>query len=138
MPTEETRAVLERAMSFTPGDYEALGRELIADDIVNHGPEGDDHGRAEWMQRQRAIDAFTDREAGYDVTFADGDICGFRYRFTGAHTGQHDDIGLPPTGERISITGVTIFRVADGKIVESWAQPDRLALIQQLGVRIGV
>ncbi|MBN1934516.1 MAG: ester cyclase [Anaerolineae bacterium] len=42
--------------------------------------------------------------------------------------------GLPPTGKPITNSGINIFRVADGKIVEVWDIFDRLWEWQQLGV----
>jgi predicted ester cyclase len=42
-------------------------------------------------------------------------------------------MGMPPTGKRISVTGIDIFRFEGGKIVEHWNQSDMLGLLQQLG-----
>lgn len=47
---------------------------------------------------------------------------------------QHETfMGIPPTGRRVTITGIDIARLAEGKIVEQWAEMDTLGLIQQLG-----
>jgi predicted ester cyclase len=51
---------------------------------------------------------------------------------TGTHTGEL--MGVPPTGKRLEMTGIVIYRIAGGKIVERWAQHDVLGLMQQLGV----
>lgn len=50
---------------------------------------------------------------------------------TGVHTGEF--LGIPPTGRRVSMSGIAIHRVQDGRIVEHWAQIDALGLLQQLG-----
>ena len=42
-------------------------------------------------------------------------------------------LGIAPTGKRGSFSGIVIFRVADGKIIERWAQLDNLSVLQQLG-----
>jgi predicted ester cyclase len=42
-------------------------------------------------------------------------------------------MGLPPTGRRVEIAGITIDRIADGKIAESWTCFDTLGMMQQLG-----
>jgi len=55
-----------------------------------------------------------------------------RWSITGTHGGEL--AGIPPTGRRISITGISIARVANGKITESWNNWDALGLMQQLGV----
>jgi predicted ester cyclase len=40
---------------------------------------------------------------------------------------------IPPTGKRIDLTGIDIYRVVDGKIVEQWIEQDLLGLLRQLG-----
>jgi predicted ester cyclase len=56
-----------------------------------------------------------------------------RFRTRGAHQGESEDLG-PPTGNRIEVTGITIERFSDGKIVEDWTNFDALGLMQQLGL----
>jgi predicted ester cyclase len=55
-----------------------------------------------------------------------------RRSYEGAHCGEL--LGVPPTGKQVRIGGISIFRLAGGKIAEQWEQLDRLALMQQLGV----
>ena len=43
-------------------------------------------------------------------------------------------MGIAPTGKETTVTGVTIDKIKDGKIVESWNNWDTLGLMQQLGV----
>jgi predicted ester cyclase len=50
----------------------------------------------------------------------------------GTHQGEF--MGIDPTGNRVTITGVDILRIADGKIVEHWGKFDDLSMMQQLGV----
>jgi predicted ester cyclase len=42
-------------------------------------------------------------------------------------------MGIPATGKQITIKGIEVFRIADGKIVEVWASMDNLGMLQQLG-----
>lgn len=42
-------------------------------------------------------------------------------------------MGIPPTGKRVKVSGIDIFRMADGKIVERWAEIDTLGMLHQLG-----
>ena len=42
-------------------------------------------------------------------------------------------MGTPPTGKRMSITGITIIRAQNGQIVEAWNNFDVLGMHQQLG-----
>jgi steroid delta-isomerase-like uncharacterized protein len=62
---------------------------------------------------------------------AEGDKVVGRISATGTHEG--DLLGVPRTGKQIHMTGMTIWRIADGKIVETWSEIDTLGLLQQLG-----
>jgi predicted ester cyclase len=42
-------------------------------------------------------------------------------------------MGVAPTGNQVSISGITIDRVAEGKIGESWSNYDTMGMIQQIG-----
>jgi hypothetical protein len=41
--------------------------------------------------------------------------------------------GLPPTGKRVTLPGITTLRFAGGRCVGRWSQSDFLGLLQQLG-----
>lgn len=62
---------------------------------------------------------------------AEGDRVVPRISASGLHTGEL--LGIPPTGKRVTMNGIAIHRVQDGKLVEHWAQIDALGLLQQLG-----
>ena len=66
-----------------------------------------------------------------DELIAEGDKVAFRGRYEGTHTG--DFMGVPPSGQRISVVGVGVFRVANGRVAEFWVSPDRMSLMQQIG-----
>jgi predicted ester cyclase len=42
-------------------------------------------------------------------------------------------MGIAPTGKRVTVTEMAIFRFCGGKIVERWTEVDRLGMLQQLG-----
>jgi steroid delta-isomerase-like uncharacterized protein len=63
---------------------------------------------------------------------AEGDKVAFRGRYVGTHTGAF--MGVPASGRRVSAVGVGVFRVANGKVAEFWVSPDRMSLMQQMGV----
>jgi steroid delta-isomerase-like uncharacterized protein len=54
-------------------------------------------------------------------------------RWTGAGTHSGDLRGLPPTGRKVSVDGIWIHRIAEGRIAESWNCWDMLGLLQQVG-----
>tara|TARA_B100000315_G_scaffold103394_1_gene94758 strand:- start:3502 stop:3924 length:423 start_codon:yes stop_codon:yes gene_type:complete len=133
MSTEETRAILDRAIALGIENYEAIGDELHSDDVVNHGPNEDDHGREACKRRQAQFaGAFSEVEWTVDAALADGEFAAVRYTFTGTHTSQLENI--PATGKRVTVGGMNVMRTSGGKIVEIWANLDRLSLAQQLGL----
>jgi steroid delta-isomerase-like uncharacterized protein len=73
---------------------------------------------------------------GWDMTIeemiAEGDRVMVRWTHRGTQLGEVR--GLPATHKQVTVAGINIFRVADGKIVEVWDISDRLGMWQQLGV----
>jgi predicted ester cyclase len=53
-----------------------------------------------------------------------------RWRARGTHGGAFR--GIAPTGARVSFTGIAIYRLSKGKVVERWAEVDLLGLTEQL------
>jgi predicted ester cyclase len=49
----------------------------------------------------------------------------------GTHQGTF--MGIPPTGKRVKVSGIDIFRLTGGKIVERWAEIDTPGMLQQIG-----
>lgn len=83
------------------------------------------------------LSAFPDWHVTLEDVVAEGDRVAVRLTYTGTHRGElvHPVLGrLPPIDRRIRFMSVDLFRIADGRIVESWVSCDRLGLLQQLGV----
>ena len=57
-----------------------------------------------------------------DDIFAEGEMVAFRWSVSGTHLG--DWLGVPPTGNHVMATGITIFRIVGGRVVESWTSID--------------
>lgn len=75
--------------------------------------------------------AFSDiRHLIHDMV-AEGDRVSFRMTIEMTHTG--DFMGIPASSKRVSIVGIGIMRIADGKIAEFWGFPDVMSLMQQIG-----
>jgi steroid delta-isomerase-like uncharacterized protein len=77
------------------------------------------------------INAFPDIDRTIEDLVAEGDKVVARWTARGTHTGDFQ--GLPPTGKVATSSGITIFRIADGRIVEEWSESDMLGLLQQVG-----
>ena len=78
------------------------------------------------------MNAFPDAHFTIDDAFTDGQNEVTRWTVVGTHEGEL--AGIPRTGRRFSVTGISIARIANGKITESWNNWDALGLMQQLGV----
>jgi steroid delta-isomerase-like uncharacterized protein len=75
-------------------------------------------------------DAFPDVTVEIDELVADGDRVAVATTFTGTHQGEL--MGMAPTGRRVSVTGIDIVRVSDGRIVEHRGLTDIVGLMRQL------
>jgi steroid delta-isomerase-like uncharacterized protein len=108
--------------------------DLIATDYIHNDtqPVGVRRGIDGYKQFVNLyLEAFPDlRFTIQDVISADDKVV-TRWSVTGTHDG--DLPGLPRTGRAISLTGITIARVSEGKFVESWNSWDMLGMMQQLG-----
>jgi len=121
---------------WNTGDL-ALVERVYAHDFLAHWPASSE------VPERRGIDgirfgvdrirtAFPDwHEQVLDI-FGVGDRVASRYTSTGTHHGAF--WGIAPTGRRIEIQEMSIFRIADDRIVEQWCMFDDLARLQQLGV----
>ena len=76
--------------------------------------------------------AFPDLQQSIEDMIAEGDKVVVRSTFRGTHQGPF--AGIAPTGKRLSMTAIEIFRVQDGKLPEHWINADYLGAMQQLGV----
>src|SRR2546427_534307 len=66
-----------------------------------------------------------------DVLLAEGDMVAGKVTGYGTHEGEL--LGIPRTGKKIQMSGIVIWRIRNGKIIEHWGQNDTLGLLQQLG-----
>ena len=75
---------------------------------------------------------FPDWHGTVDDVMVDGDKVINRWSGHGTNTASF--MGMPATGKAVTMTGITIFRIAGNKIVEEWTEGNQLGLMQQLGV----
>ena len=118
---------------FNGGNLE-VADEIVAQDHVAHdpvltdlptGPEGD----------KRVVSiyhgAFPDANITVEDQISEGDQVATRWSGRGTHQGEL--MGVPPSGDRVEVTGMTINRVSGGKIAETWTNYDALGMMQQIG-----
>lgn len=111
--------------------------DVFAADYLRHdlrpgnpspGPEGQKRIAADFRA------AFPNLQMTIDLMVAEGDLVVARWTTEGTNTGQWGT--LPPTGKRTKFSGVNIFRIQNGKVVEIWNHRDDLGVMQQLGAPI--
>jgi steroid delta-isomerase-like uncharacterized protein len=114
------------------GDIDKID-ELVAEDFVEHeqfpGISSDREGVKEFFRLLRG--AFPDVHFTTEDVIADGELVAARFTMTGTHDGEF--MGVPATSKQVTVSGIDIIRVRDGKCVEHWGQFDALGLLQQLG-----
>jgi steroid delta-isomerase-like uncharacterized protein len=134
MSAEENKALIRRYMeAVDAGDVNCLD-EFLAPDFVSHNPFLP--GVAPTRDgAKEAFRLFLRATPGYhtiDDLIAEGDKVAARITGYGSH--EAELLGIPPTHQAITMSGIVIWRLAGGKIVEHWAQLDLFGLLQQLGV----
>ncbi len=115
--------------------------EVLAPDYVERDPlVGELRGR-EAVKRYWAsfVEAFPDLHLFIEDEIAEGDLVAHRYRVTGTNTGPLPmaDSTIPPTGRKVTWTGMHVIRIAGGRAVEGWGLDDILGMMQQLGLTPG-
>jgi predicted ester cyclase len=104
---------------FNQGQFQ-VADEIYAPNFQNHGL----HRSVDLNTDQEAVHAekkaFPDLRISVQQMVAEGDKLAVLWTFQGTHTGSGYE-GLPPTGTRVEIRGITIWRIVDGRIVEEWS-----------------
>lgn len=108
--------------------------ELLAANYVHHDPQTPQFPNGPEGYHQLVnhyLKAFPDCHFTIDQELRDGDAEVTRWTVSGTH---HGDLPvLPATGKKFSVSGISIARTKDGKILESWNIWDALGMVQQLG-----
>lgn len=113
------------------GDESAIDR-LMAPDGAVHGLGTPIRGPEEFKPYFRTMrNALGDLEVKVIRTVVQGDLVAAHCHVVARHVG--DALGGPPTGKPVEFFGMTIVRVAGGKLVEGWNCFDFLTMYQQLG-----
>lgn len=116
------------------GDLDTLG-ELLTDDYHDHDPNNEQDVRGVDGARQEISmyrEAFPNFRFTMEDQQAEGDKVVTRWTWRGTHSGEF--MGAAPTGKKVSMTGITIHRLRDGKIQEGWWNHDFLGVLRQLGI----
>ena len=114
------------AAALNARDIEALAA-VVASDVVGHEPAHEVVGFDAFKANiETWLSSYTDLRITTDDLFDQDDRAAWRWSLQGTHS---------PTGRSVSITGIIIFRVRRGLIVEYWGHYDRLGMLEQQGLR---
>ena len=131
---EANKALVVRLLEVHNQGNLAVADEVFATDFVNHDPSRPNVNDLEsykgWVVENRTV--FPDFHVEIHYMVAEGDKVAACWTVTGTHQGEF--MGIPPTGNQMTLTGMNIHRLAGDKIVEAWWIHDTLALLEQLGM----
>jgi predicted ester cyclase len=115
-------------------ENKAVIDEIYAPDVAIHDALlGEMQSAAAFRQMLAVFDtAFPGHRVTVENMSAEGDYVYVLHTHLATHTGPF--MHLAPTGRRVVVGGVEIFRVRDGKIVEFWRKDDDASLLMQLGI----
>lgn len=134
MPAEESRAVIRRAYEeiWNQRNVEVVD-EIVAEDFLNYAAPSDrQRGRQGLKDVVRMFEsAFPDFRYEVEDVIAEGEKVVVRDVFRGTHEG--DFLGIPATGNRVTMEAIHIYRLSGGRLAEHWVARDDLGMMRQLG-----
>jgi predicted ester cyclase len=139
MSAEHNEAIVRRIYSEYLDELDpSAADELLDADVVLHGVGafGEGYGRENVKEGFSAfLSGFAERHTDVEDVIAQGDRVVVRH----THHLKHVDevLGIPPTGQRLSVWGIDIFRIEDGRIAEWWVIDDNMGMMQQMGIIAG-
>ena len=123
MSVEENKALVRREQAELwnrTGDLDAAEVLFAADQAEAAKQEAADFRRG-----------FPDVISTIEDLIAEGDKVVARSRSPATHQGDY--MGIPPTGKEVQFTGISCYRIEEGKIAESWTVEDQFGLMRQIG-----
>ncbi len=136
MSSEDHKALIRRLIEegWNQGKLATVD-ELMAPNLVDHSPmvpnlPPGSEGYKQFIVASRT--AFPDIWFAIEDLIAEGETVVMRLTWGGTNQGAW--LGIPPTGKQVAGTGIYIFRMAGGKVVERWGNQDDLGMMQQLGL----
>jgi steroid delta-isomerase-like uncharacterized protein len=134
MTIEANKLLMNRFTEFINTASESLAEELISQNAIFYVPGRPEPvsgpvGYLEIIGMMRS--GFPDIQWTLEELIAEGDNIAARFTMCGTHQGTF--FGFPPTGKKIEVKAMNIYRFSDSQIIEEYGQPDLLGLLQQIG-----
>lgn len=134
---EQNKALARRVMeAVNKGDLASI-KELIVPEFVEYSPSTTIAMRSleEFIEHVKMVHrGLPDISISIEEPCAEGNIVTSRYTMSGTHQGEF--LGIPPTGNKLKASGMLIFRIENGKVVELREEFDSVGLLQQLGMEL--
>lgn len=133
--TDQNKALIRRFYEEIDKGNIAILDSLVAENYLDHNPPPFPLQGTGLERLKQSFKIFWEATPGYhriEDQIAEGDKVVTRLTSFGKHSG--DLPGAPATGNEMKMTSITIHRIANGKIVEKWAEKDVLAMLQQIGL----
>lgn len=134
MSTETNKATVRRYYDeVLSGGNIGLLDELAVPDYDEHSPFPGQPNGIEGLRARTGgiVGAFRPRFTVHELV-AEGDTVVAYWTNTGTHQG--DFMGMPPSGRTVTISGIDVHRLRDGRMAEHWHVIEELQMLQQLGV----
>jgi steroid delta-isomerase-like uncharacterized protein len=133
-PAAGNKAVIREIFEETwQGDVNVVDR-LVASEYIGYNPSQPDairgiDGIKAFVERFR--ESFSNTHVTIEEQIAEGDTVATRWTGRGTHTGEIS--GIAPTGKDVTITGISISRLENGKLIEDYTNWDMFGMLVQLG-----
>ena len=134
MSIEENKAIVRRFFEeLLSTDNFAVADEILSPDFrfyfAGSAVAMDLESYMEFLVARRA--AFPDRRFIVEDMIGEGDKVSARFTMRGTHKGEFR--GIAPSGTELTMTGIDMIRISEGKLVEDRVEVDQLGMMQQLG-----
>ena len=115
---------------WNQGRREAIAEIMTPECVVHDGATDSTGPQGFYPFFDRMNATFSEIQLVVEDTIAERDAACIRWRCTAKHTGA--GLGIPPTGKTVHITGITVLRASDGRVVEAWQNWDMLGMMEQM------
>ena len=130
---KENKRIVKRVYDELNRGNLGIADELIVEGYVQHSILPVPQGRKGFKEFFAAFGAaFPDAHFKIEDMIAEGDKVALRFAAEMTHKGTF--MGVAPSGKRVRFTGIDIFRLESGKVVEHWDEVDQLGFLRQLGI----
>ncbi|MCA1838561.1 MAG: ester cyclase [Actinobacteria bacterium] len=136
--SEDNKELVRRYQeAYNTGDLDILDKILAPDWVTNAWPEGIPQSIENAKAGHRMVlEVFPDYHCTTENLIAEGDWVVQSWTARGTHKGEL--LGLPPTGRLVQFGGISMFRIADARIVQHLAYGDELGFLEQVGAEVPV